>query len=451
MSGSHELALRARTSMAKRMTDRWFGGRRLCTTDAADALCYFGMHTVLAPGGRTTASTRLLMCHGSPVGPGEFLRAVDRARLSGRCGWKACTTSTETPVTLQCGGCHIQVYCSKDCQRKAKKVCSAMASKVSAAATELPSELPVGASVRLVGLASAAYLNGRDGVVVSALAEGRHGVRLLQEDPALPPQVVSIRPVNLIQAAPHSDAFGHAGSGIAVIASAPLAHLHFGWAAAAKAKGSPPPALHIEFGDDTVALGFSTPYQWRVTPYHVPALTASHAGGVGVAHWLDSTSAGLMFAKLALGLESRPEADAIQSGEGIFVIVTLARPDARYVHAVLLRHQVPLSELRAARDTVRAAASEAAALLRSGSSINSLSSRATIAYILETCIAMCVEPTVDTAEAAGVRSSQKQALVSHVIGGDIDPISKALPGEMPTGVERFALGFIVSGDAHLYA
>ena len=297
--------------------------------------------------------------------------------------------------------------------------------------------------MRLRGLVSSVHLDGREGVVLSEPLEGgRQKVRLWAEAagaPAAPEAIVSVKPVNLLVVDEAAGAFARGCSQIAVSASALIAHLHCWWAEDAASHGLPlPPIVHIEVGHDAAAAGFAPQWQWRASAYDCEQSRMLAAGGSskrgGEKYWLDSSPAIDSFVSLAAehasGKEPSPGGDALCSGEAVFVVFTLARPDPhkkeggrlspppnpRFTHSVILCHKVPSSVLRDTRRAVKESASRAAARLRGGT--NALSNREAFGMALSTCVALCVEPVEGAAEAASVHSAPLQRVTGRLLSGD---------------------------------
>lgn len=154
-------------------------------------------------------------------------------------------------------------------------------------------------------------------------------------------------------------------------------------------------------------------------------------GGAGstrgqTSHWLNGTPAVSTFLESAALKVLRPAGragataigDALRSGVAIFVLVTLSRPDRRYVHAILLHHAVAMHELRGNRARVVAAADKAEREedgVRGSSAGGGLGA---CALRLRRCTAFCVEPTEGGAEAAAVLANRFHAMFSKLYDGD---------------------------------
>ena len=69
-------------------------------------------------------------------------------------------------------------------------------------ATFSESPFAVGDPISLVGLVGAPELNGRQGVVISDLKEGRYGVKLAKRSTHEPAKALAAKPENLARRAP---------------------------------------------------------------------------------------------------------------------------------------------------------------------------------------------------------------------------------------------------------
>lgn len=349
------------------------------------------------------------------------------------------------------------MYCSPECQRadwrRHKPECADFC-RVTGGAEVLkaqpgsptpsppsgPCELPLGTSVRLYGLVSTPLRNGTDGVVEGPLLDGRQRVRLLpaagppgSARPA-PDEVLAVKPQNLLEVAPASAAFARAAVLLTMNAAVTLANLHYGWRAQSGDDYPYPPILHIEIAAGAAggaAPAFSPPARWRAQAFFpdVPGMAAE--AGAPPPHWLNGTPQVGTFLESATLEVLRPEGragatpmgDALRSGEAVFVLVTLSRPDRRYVHAILLHHAVAMHELRANRARVVAAANKAGLRGKGGGegadAAAAGGSLGACALRLCRCTAFCVEPTEGAAEAATVLSERFRAMFTKLYdGGD---------------------------------
>ena len=383
------------TRISARARAFWYGDTPRETSDAVHLLAEFGMLTMsVRPGSRT--STRGLVC-GTPGADAYagLLRELDRGQHSGICSWSRC--GARNPK-LRCSRCCFAFYCTADHQREDwpnhKRACRELAGRAAQAEAAETPELPIGTPVRMysVGAGSDSAHNGEDGVVSGPLVDGRQQVMFKTTGASLP-----VRPRDLLQPTPSSEGFARATDEIIQNSSALLANLHYIWKAQADAdpKLPSPPVLHIEIADSCLANGFQAPLRWRVRPYFPTSLTGPDA------HWLNNSPQDKTFVAL-LCFEGRgpkdraptPEGEALRSGEGIFIITSLSRPDTRYVSACVHLHALPTAAMRASLDRVARLSKSATDKLRVRRPASDLSPKEMMALTLQRCCAFCVEPTL---------------------------------------------------------
>ena len=419
--------------------------------DAVEALHAFKMLVAAdkAPlPGFPAQSSQTIICSGPCEDRAMFLHALDRGQHIGVCTLVTCPGRADAPAArLRCARCCVAVYCSPECQRadwpRHKPECaefskattgadgSAEKPSTAAAAPQPLRDLPLGTPVRLYGLVATPHRNGSDGVVEGPLEGGRQRVRL----PPAPGSTgggesLLVKPQNLLEVAPASEAFARAAVLLTMNSAVVLANLHYGWRAQDDGAFPYPPILHIEIAADGTGAPpeFRAPLRWRAQAFFpdVPGMRGAGATRGQTSHWLNGTPQVSTFLESAALEVLRPAGragataigDALRSGVAIFVLITLSRPDRRYVHAILLHHAVAMHELRGNRARVVAAAHKAEREEGGVGGSSAGGSLGACALRLRRCTSFCVEPTVGGAEAAAVLANRFHAMFSKLYDGD---------------------------------